>query len=105
LTLGSAQKVDAVASSLPAKTYEIARNGTFGGEPNNEESATVACDAGDRRLSGGYLGADVGTHVIVNAPSPTTGEKWFVQWRNDATVDELFVVVSCSDLRPGQPPR
>jgi hypothetical protein len=106
LTLGTAQNVGAAAASLPAKTYKKAtNNGSFGGLPNNEVSATVACDAGDRLLSGGYLGAGVGTHIIVNAPDPTVAQRWYVQWHNDATVDKIQLIVLCSDLRPGQPPR
>ena len=65
-----ANKIDGKDSAQlpPIFTWQIDKSWT-GGSANQRNSVHLSCDQGDRLLSGGYRGADPGTHVDTNRGS------------------------------------
>lgn len=65
--------------------------------------AAATCDTGDVALSGGHLAVDNGTHVqdavVLNSALTASGEpdRFYFVWRNNATADQVNVVVWCFD--------
>jgi hypothetical protein len=80
-----------------ASIYERDLETTGGAGPNETATAAVGCDSGDTILSGGFTNMDNGTHLIGSFTGAGTGGSHFVQWRNNATVDTVRILVKCAD--------
>ena len=89
--------VDSAALIRWASIYERSRETTGGAGPNETAVATVGCDKGDTILSGGFTNMDNGTHLIGSWTGRGTGGEHFVEWRNNATVDTIEIIVKCAD--------
>jgi hypothetical protein len=91
-------KLDGQDSSAFVRSTYSKTNSTAGGGAS-EAGASVACDAGDFALSGGYFNLDPGTHLDMNSPSLADNTPgWQLHWQNDATLDTVTVVVLCADV-------
>ena len=63
-------------------------------------AVTVACDAGDHLLSGGYLGKNRSTNARDSYPTDT-GAGWNFWFRNQgAGSDTIFIHACCADFPP-----
>ena len=99
----NADKLDGVDSAgiiRWASIYERSRETTGGAGPNETTAAAVGCDSGDTILSGGFNNIDNGTHLIGSWTGRGTGGSHFVEWRNNATVDTVEIIVKCADTTP-----
>jgi hypothetical protein len=83
---------------LSASTYTIRVATTGSGGANQRSDKDLSCNFGDRLLSGGYYSVDEGTHVEGSTPDGISS--WIVFWKNDATVDTIFIKVLCADTTP-----
>ena len=95
----NADKLDDLDSSAFVRsTY--GKNVTTTGSGVLQPLATVRCDAGDFALSGGYALVDPGTNILESFPESisTNTNGWSVRWRNDATADQIQVIVLCADV-------
>ncbi len=98
-----ADKLDGKDSGdfLPTSTYTRSRSTTGSGGANTFSTAHLSCNTGDELLSGGYFSVDEGTHVESSIPSIALGEKsWFMQWKNNATVDTVGIQIRCAYTTP-----
>jgi hypothetical protein len=75
--------------------YLKSRTGAGAGGANQNSSLSVACAAGERMLGAGFASVDRGTRVSASYLAALTPDAWRVQWRNNATVDEVTVSVIC----------
>lgn len=83
---------------LSASTYTIRVATTGSGGANQRSDKDLSCNFGDRLLSGGYYSVDEGTHIEGSTPDGISS--WIVFWKNDATVDTIFIKVLCADTTP-----
>lgn len=85
-------------------TYITSTLNDEGSGTGDVRSVTVACDPGDKALSGGFDEMDAGTALRTNSPSngntDPPHDRWVVEWINDASVDLVDVFVLCSDFPP-----
>jgi hypothetical protein len=99
----NADKLDGVDSAALirwASIYERSLETTAGAGPDESAVASVGCDHGDTILSGGFTNMDNGTHLIGSWTGRGTGGSHFVEWRNNATVDTVEIIVKCADTTP-----
>jgi len=99
----NADKLDGVDSAALirwASIYERTLNTTGGAGPEETATAALGCDHADTILSGGFTNMDNGTHLIGSWTGHGTGGSHFVQWRNNATVDTIEIIVKCADTAP-----
>jgi hypothetical protein len=99
----NADKLDGVDSAALirwASIYERTLNTNGGAGPDETATAALECDHADTILSGGFTNMDNGTHLIGSWTGQGTGGSHFVQWRNNATVDTIEIIVKCADTAP-----
>jgi hypothetical protein len=99
----NADKLDGVDSAALirwASIYERTLNTNGGAGPDETATAALECDHADTILSGGFTNMDNGTHLIGSWTGKGTGGSHFVQWRNNATVDTIEIIVKCADTAP-----
>ena len=92
--------VDSAALIRWASIYERTLNTNGGAGPDETATAALECDQADTILSGGFTNMDNGTHLIGSWTGQGTGGSHFVQWRNNATVDTIVIIVKCADTTP-----
>jgi hypothetical protein len=99
----NADKLDGVDSAALirwASIYERILNTNGGAGPEETATAALGCDQADTILSGGFTNMDNGTHLVGSWTGQGTGGSHFVQWRNNATVDTIEIIVKCADTAP-----
>ncbi|HEU5431955.1 MAG TPA: hypothetical protein VFU81_09835 [Thermomicrobiales bacterium] len=86
---------------LPARTYVTSVSST-GLDANGIRLFTVACDAGDQLLSGGFRNLDAGTELVSSFPGGSgDNPHWTVEWRNAANnTDSVTLFAYCADFAP-----
>jgi hypothetical protein len=62
---------------------------------NDACSAFVDCDFGGLGLNGGYQGVDNGTHVHEAFVISSIPGRFYLAWKNNATVDEITIRIGC----------
>ncbi|MEX2236941.1 MAG: hypothetical protein WEB00_05315 [Dehalococcoidia bacterium] len=82
------------SSTAGGPLHAIKEKSGFGpGGPNQFSSLTLACDLANSLESGGWFGADRGTHI--SASYPVNEGTWKVNWKNDGTVDKVGIRILC----------
>jgi hypothetical protein len=86
---------EAVANVGTSAYYLKSRTGTGPGGANQDSSLTVACAAEEVLLGAGYASVDQGTKVTGSSMVGIAPEAWRVEWRNNATPDDMKVSIVC----------
>jgi hypothetical protein len=97
----NADKLDGKDSQAFLSSSTYTRQRGLPGTANAWTQGSISCDAGDRALSGGYWNVDPGTSVERSLPNESLSSSgWYIGYNNDATADEVWIMVVCADMTP-----